>query len=88
LTYLTAADLADLIGCKPNQFARMRRWLVAGGWPFEQACGGCPRVLRAYHDERLRGQAQTVQAAALPANSPNFAALEGLRHGRKTPIHA
>jgi hypothetical protein len=88
--YLTAPELAALTGYRDNQFALMARWLRANGWPFEVARGGCPRVLRAYHDQRLSGQLPPAPAAARPdaATEPNFEALRALRRDRKTPIPA
>ena len=86
MDYLTADQLAALTGYKPNQFARMRRWLTERGWPFEDpGRGGCPRVLRQYHDQRLSG---TAPARATPASNegsfaPNLARLEALQHARK-----
>lgn len=54
--YLTAAELADMIGCEQNSFACMRRWLKKHGWPFETNLRGFPRVSRAYHDARMSGK--------------------------------
>jgi hypothetical protein len=55
--YLTADDLAELIGCAPTSFACMRRYLERHGWPFEPNLRGFPRVSRAYHDARMCGTA-------------------------------
>jgi hypothetical protein len=55
--YLTADELAELIGCAPTSFACMRRYLDRRGWPFEPNLRGFPRVSRAYHDARLSGAA-------------------------------
>ncbi len=90
MLYLTTEHLADLTGYQPNQFALMARWLKASGWPFELSRAGCPRVLVAYHDERMRGlaaaAAQTAEAAQAQ-HTPNFAALKGLHHHvRKTQV--
>jgi hypothetical protein len=51
--YLTAADLADLVECRPNQRAKMITWLTANGWKFVLGSSGLPRVSRAYHDRML-----------------------------------
>lgn len=84
MQYLTAPELSELLDCKPNQFAVMARRLSARGWPFEQFRGGCPKVLRAYHDQRLQGIAQAVPVASnAPQFSPNRAALQALQNGRK-----
>lgn len=56
-SYLTASDLAELIGCAPTSFACMRRYLERNNWPFEPNLRGFPRVSRAYHDARMSGAA-------------------------------
>lgn len=85
MSYLSAAELAELTGYQPNQFERMRAWLESRHWPFEQPRKGtCPRVLRAYHDRRLSGELQAPPAASnAPLYTPNRAALEAFQHGRK-----
>jgi hypothetical protein len=83
--YLTANELAALTGYQANQFARMRRWLEAGKWPFvEPGPSGCPRVLRAYHDQRLSGAAVAAPRASNDAafNQPNAARLQALQQHR------
>lgn len=85
MTYLTAAELAELTGYQPNQFERMRAWLDSRNWPFVQARrGACPKVLRAYHDKRLSGElGPTATASNAAAYTPNRAALEAMNHGRQ-----
>lgn len=84
MLYLSAMELAELLDCKPNQFALMAKRLTAGGWPFNQIKGGCPKVLRAYHDQRMSGQVQNAPSASNAAQfTPNRAALEALQHARK-----
>jgi len=56
-SYLTADELAELIGCAPTSFACMRRYLDRRQWPFEPNLRGFPRVSRAYHDARMSGTA-------------------------------
>jgi hypothetical protein len=53
--YLTAAELAELIGCAPTSFACMRRYLTRNSWPFEPNIRGFPQVSREYHDARMAG---------------------------------
>jgi hypothetical protein len=53
--YLAANELASLIGCEPNSFSCMCRWLKKGDWPFERNIRGFPQVSREYHDARMRG---------------------------------
>ena len=89
MLYLTAPELADLVDCQVNQYACMRRWLERNRWPFEQDRKGLPKVLRAYHDQRLQGQAPAPTASPAAANAetfngPRFDALKGVGHGRKT----
>lgn len=65
--YLTAPELAELIGCSPHSFACMRRYLTRNNWPFEPNLRGFPRVSRAYHDARMSG-------TAAPGPAPDTAA--------------
>lgn len=53
--YLSATELADLVGCAPNSYACMRRYLTRNNWPFEPNLRGFPNVSRAYHDARMAG---------------------------------
>ncbi len=54
--YLTAAELAEMIGCEANSFACMRRYLKKNGWPFEPNLRGFPKVSRLYHQARMSGK--------------------------------
>lgn len=69
--YLTAIELAELIGCAPTSFACMRRYLERHSWPFEPNLRGFPRVSRAYHDARMSG-APTTGPAPDVAVEPDF----------------
>lgn len=71
MQYLTADELAALVGCQPNQVAVMVRWLERERWPYARDRMGFPKVARAYHDRRMSGIAGGGEAAA----APNFAAL-------------
>lgn len=51
--YLSANELADLIGCRANQRAIMCRWLDERRWKYVESKGGMPKVLRAYRDKKL-----------------------------------
>lgn len=90
MLYLTAPQLAELTGYSVNQYACMRRWLERNRWPYAQDRAGLPKVLRAYHDSRMQGQALALapfEAANADAFGPRFDALNkgSLRnHGRKT----
>lgn len=71
MNYLSADELADLIGCAPNSYACMRRYLTRNNWPFEQNLRGFPRVARAYHDARMAGQSSAAALVQL-AVEPDF----------------
>lgn len=82
--FLSADELAALTGYRPNQFARMRKWLAIRKWPFEDpGPGGCPRVWRAYHDQRMSGTLPAPVASNDCAFQPNRARLKALQDGRK-----
>jgi hypothetical protein len=51
--YLTAQELADLVGCKSNQRAAMTHWLEDNRWRFVVDKNGLPKVARAYRDMKL-----------------------------------
>jgi hypothetical protein len=71
LNYLTADELAELIGCAPTSFACMRRYLERNNWPFEPNLRGFPRVSRKYHDARMSGTA-ALGSASEAAEEPDF----------------
>jgi hypothetical protein len=75
MNYLSAEELADLIGCAPTSFACMRRYLDRNNWPFEPNLRGFPRVSRAYHDARMSGtsSAATLQDLAVEPDFSMFA---------------
>lgn len=54
-TYMSASELAEMIGCERNSYACMRRYLKKHGWPFEPNLRGFPQVSRVYHDARMSG---------------------------------
>jgi Domain of unknown function (DUF4224) len=54
--YLTAKELADMIGCEDNSYSCMRRYLKKNAWPFEPNLRGFPQVSRTYHDARMSGK--------------------------------
>ncbi|MFZ6727396.1 DUF4224 domain-containing protein [Undibacterium sp. MH2W] len=51
--YLTASELAELVGCKSNQKRTMQAWLETRRWRFELDKSGLPKVARAYHDRKM-----------------------------------
>lgn len=73
--YLTASELADLIGCKPNQKSIMRRWLDQKRWRYIEDKTGLPRVMRDYRDKKLgviNGKENKLDSA------PNLSAFMGV----------
>lgn len=70
-SYLTAIELAELIGCASTSFACMRRYLERHQWPFEPNLRGFPRVSRAYHDARMSGTAAPGPTSVVEAE-PDF----------------
>lgn len=69
--YLTAAELAELIGCSPHSFACMRRYLARNNWPFEPNLRGFPQVARDYHDSRMAGS-MPAGSATDQGDEPDF----------------
>lgn len=53
MSYLSASELAALVGCKANQKCRMSTWLTKNRWRFEVDASGLPKVARAYHDRKM-----------------------------------
>ncbi|MDR5764999.1 DUF4224 domain-containing protein [Caballeronia sp. LZ028] len=60
--YLSASELADLVGCKPNQRAAMAHWLENNHWRFVIDKNGLPKVARAYRDKKMGLSTETVKA--------------------------
>jgi hypothetical protein len=50
---LSASELAELVGCKPNQRSLMIRWLHDRHWKYDIDRTGLPIVYRAYRDRKL-----------------------------------
>lgn len=73
--YLTAPQLAELIGCSPHSFACMRRYLARNNWPFEPNLRGFPQVSREYHDARMLGSTP-VGTEANQDGEPDFTMFE------------
>lgn len=73
--YLSSFELATIVGCKPNSFACMRRWLARNSWPFEVSINGFPVVSRSYHDARMSGE-NSAGTMVKPRIEPNFRALK------------
>ncbi len=74
--YLSCDELAELIGCGPNSYACMRRYLSRHSWPFEPNLRGFPRVSRKYHDARLAGELTAPTVGAATSDEPDFSMFE------------
>ncbi|MDR0249987.1 MAG: DUF4224 domain-containing protein [Burkholderiales bacterium] len=74
-TYLTADELAELVDCRPNQYAVMSRWLEIHGWRYERSRLGLPKVSRRYHDQRMGvSETATIPVGNL-THEPNYGAF-------------
>lgn len=70
---LSASELAEQVGCKPNQRCRMAAWLRKNHWKHEIDSNGLPIVMRAYRDRKL-GVTEEKQQAKY-AEVPNLKAF-------------
>jgi hypothetical protein len=70
--YLTGDELAQLIGCAPNSYACMRRYLTRNSWPFEPNLRGFPCVSRTYYDARISGKAAAANVDNIVEIEPDF----------------
>ncbi len=73
MNYLSATELAELVGCKANQRCRMATWLTRNKWRFEVDASGLPKVARAYHDRKMGITEEKVQTKY--AEAPNLNAF-------------
>ena len=73
--FLTADELADVIGCASNSYACMRRHLTRNGVPFIPNLRGFPQVDRSYFEARMRGTAQSVAPEQAAEAEPDFSAI-------------
>jgi hypothetical protein len=72
--YLSADELGNLVGCKPNQRCRMIAWLTKNRWRFEVGASNLPRVARAYHDKKMGISEETTRTRY--AEAPNLNAFQ------------
>jgi hypothetical protein len=70
--YLSANELADLIGCQSNQRSCMNRWLDKNRWPYVVNINGFPKVSKAYHDARMSG----ITTPPAPRVEPDFSMFD------------
>ena len=73
MIHLTAEELAEMIGCRANSFACMRRYLDKHRWPYAPNLRGFPKVSRDYYDARMSGTQQTIDTNT--TMEPDFSAL-------------
>jgi len=73
--FLTAEELANVIGCASNSYACMRRHLTRNGVPFIPNLRGFPQVDRTYFEARMRGVAQAVSSETAAEAEPDFSAI-------------
>jgi hypothetical protein len=71
--YLSAGELAELVGCKSNQRTKMAAWLKTCRWRYEIDANGLPKVARAYHDRKMGISEEKVKEKY--ADEPNLAAI-------------
>jgi hypothetical protein len=70
---LSADEMAEMMGLKPNQRCRMAAWLRKNHWKYEIDANGLPIVLRAYRDKKL-GISED-KGAGKYADGPNLEAF-------------
>jgi hypothetical protein len=71
--YLSASELADLVGCKPNQRTAMVKWLDDKRWKYETDRHGLPKVARAYYNRKMGISDDNIKGKY--ADTPNLASL-------------
>ena len=80
--YLSSRELADLIGCQPNQRSVMCGWLDKKRWKYVESKNGMPKVLRAYRDKKLGlGHEENKYDSG-----PNIEAFVGRSQGRAASL--
>ena len=81
-TYLSADELADLVGCKSNQRTKMAAWLKNCRWCYEIDSKGLPKVARAHHDRKMG----IIDGRAISklTDEPNRDAFTGLPRRTRT----
>lgn len=80
--YLSADELADLVGCKRNQRTKMATWLKDCRWRHEIDANGMPKVAREYHDRKMGIIDGPVQSKL--ADEPNRDAFKNLAKYTRT----
>lgn len=70
---MSATELAELVGCKPNQRCRMAAWLRKNHWKHEIDGNGLPIVARAYYNRKLGVSEDKITTKY--ADSPNLQAF-------------
>ena len=70
--YLSSNELAEIIGCRPNSYACMKRWLTRNNWPYVENISGFPKVSRMFHDAIMTGKIASNESELV---EPDFDAL-------------
>ena len=83
MSYLSSSELADLVGCKPNQKSAMINWLSSNRWRHEVDLKGMPKVARAYHDKKMG--ITDEKAVTKFSEGPNLEAFQGA-HRNRPPV--
>jgi hypothetical protein len=73
MSHLTADELAEMIGCRANSFACMRRYLTKHNWPYAPNLRGFPKVSRDYYEARMSGAQPEIKS--ITTMEPDFSAL-------------
>ncbi|MDE4918333.1 uncharacterized protein DUF4224 [Cupriavidus metallidurans] len=71
--FLTAMELADLVGCKSNQRQAMIKWLDREHWRYVLDKNGLPKVAKAYYNRKLG--IEETKGQAKYDSTPNLAAF-------------
>lgn len=73
MDHMSASELADLIGCRPNQRMIMARWLDRQHWKYVIDNHGLPKVARAYYNRKMGISDEKI--ATKHAETPNLQAF-------------
>jgi hypothetical protein len=77
--FLSTAELAELVDCKPNQRAIMSRWLDDQSWRYVLDRNGRPKVAREYFNKKMGIHDEPAKSKF--ATGPDFSRLAQGKHG-------
>jgi hypothetical protein len=69
--HLSASELSDLVGCKPNQRSAMVRWLDDNRWHYVTDRTGLPKVARAFYERKMGINEEHTKQKPNYADTPN-----------------